>query len=359
MTDRAVSFEHLLRLAHQRALDGKGGLAASVAKLCLDQRSDLSDRELTLTFEIIRMLIDKVEVAVRRNIADYLGPRDDVPKDLVAFLANDTVHVAYPILRDSPLLDDLDLMRLIDGHGGGHALAVATRADLSPSVSGKLIGLDDESVDVQLARNLSAQIAPSDMDVLVDRAVDRTGLRAPLAHRSDLGDDLARRLYTMVGDALRRHITDHYDIDSAALADAVDSAVLEGLDDPAPLSKALAGGWSGAGPGATPAMKLLGLAASGDLDGLAMTFAERTRLPLPTARWVFERADGQTLAVALKAIGMDTDGFISLLTSLEKTDDDDEVTRLEAYFDRIDAKTSAMVVNHWKTRPPVSDDDDA
>jgi hypothetical protein len=357
MTDRAVSYEHLLRLAHQRALDGKGGLAASVAKLCLDQRSDLSDRELTLTFEIIRMLIDKVEVAVRRNIADYLGPRDDVPKDLIAFLANDTVHVAYPILRESPLLDDLDLMRLIDGHGTGHALAVATRAELSPAVSGKLIQLDDETVDVQLARNLTAHIAPNDLDVLVDRAVDRTGLRAPLAHRSDLGDDLARRLYTMVGDALRKHITEHYDIDSAAVSDAVDNAVLEGLDDPNPLSKALAGGWADAPQEATPAARLLSKAVRGDLEGMAVIFAERTRLPLPTARWVFERADGQTLAVALKAVGVDTYAYVSILTELKKAEDGDELNRLEAYFDRIDAKTSAMVVNHWKTRPPVFDDD--
>ena len=72
MSDRAVSYEHLLRLAHQRALDGKGGLAASVAKMCLESRSDLTERELTLTFEILRMLIDKVEVEVRRNISDYL-----------------------------------------------------------------------------------------------------------------------------------------------------------------------------------------------------------------------------------------------------------------------------------------------
>jgi hypothetical protein len=42
---------------------------------------------------------------------------------------------------------------------------------------------------------------------------------------------------------------------------------------------------------------------------------------------------------------------------LKKAEDGDELNRLEAYFDRIDAKTSAMVVNHWKTRPPVFDDD--
>lgn len=358
MTERAVSYEHLLRLAHQRALDGKGGLAASVAKLCLDQRSDLSDRELGLTFEILRMLIDKVEVSVRRNIADYLSTRADVPKDLIAFLANDTVQVAYPILRDSPLLEPFDLIRLIEDHGHGHAMAVATRHELPEDVSHHLIMMQDEAVDITLAKNLTAHIAGPDMGILVDRAIDCQGLHTPLAHRGDLGEDLARRLYTLVGDALRRHIVDTFDIDAAVLQDAVDTAVLDGLDDPNPLGKAMGAGWADQmrRGGLLPANKVLSRLLREGPEGAAIEFADHTRLPLGTARWVFERADGQTLAIALKALGMEADGYVAALDALERVGSADETERLEAYFDRIDAKTAAMVVNHWKTRAPVTDD---
>jgi len=89
-------------------------------------------------------------------------------------------------------------------------------------------------------------------------------------------------------------------------------------------------------------------------DGAALAFADHTRLPLDTARWVFDHADGQTLAVAMKAIGMDADGYTSVLDRLELGHSEDEMERLAAYFDRIDSKTAAMVVNHWKTRPPIS-----
>lgn len=356
MTERAVSYEQLLRLAHKRALDGKGGLAASVAKLCLEQRSDLTDRELTLTFEILRMLIDKVEVAVRRNISDYLCERADVPKDLVAFLANDTIQVAYPMLRSSPLLDEFDLMRLIDGQGHGHALAIATRHDLPETVAHKLIDMDDQTIDLTLAKNLTANIAIQDLGTLVDRAVDSDDLHSPLAHRPDLGADLARRLYTVVGDALRRHIVANFDIDSAVVEDALDHAILNALDEPNPIGRALGGGWSEQMQrgGMLPANRVIAALTRDGTDMAASVLAEITHLPLDTARWVFQSADGQTVAVAMKAIGMESDGYVTALDALDLAEDPEEADRLGAYFDRIDAKTAAMVVNHWKTRPPAN-----
>jgi uncharacterized protein (DUF2336 family) len=351
MSENAVSYEHLLRLAHQRALDGKGGLAASVAKLCLDARADLSERELRLTFEILRMLIDKVEIAVRRNIADYLCDRSDVPKDLVAFLANDTVHVAYPILRSSPLLSDLDLIRLIGDHGHGHALAVATRENLSADVSGELIAMDQEAIDLTLARNLSARIARDDMAILIDRAIAHEALQSPLAHRGDLGDGLAHRLYTIVGEALRQHIERNYDIDTAALDAAVDSAVLDGLSSGDPLRDAVEGGWASQAKigGGT---KVLNRLLRDGAEGAALAFADQTHMPLETARRVFSRADAQTLAIALKAVGLNTGGYETALDILGQTPADGDVDRLLSYFDRIEPRTAAMVVNHWKSRPP-------
>ncbi|MDF1750915.1 MAG: DUF2336 domain-containing protein [Alphaproteobacteria bacterium] len=354
MSDRAVSFEHLLGLAHLRALDGKGGLAASVAKMCLESRSDLTERELSLTFEILRMLIDKVEVEVRRNISDYLAERDDVPKDLISFLANDTVHVAYPILRGSKLLTDLDLIHLISDHGHGHALVIATRSELSKPVSSTLIAMNDDQIDTTLAKNLTARISHEDLSLLVDRSVDNAGLRAPLTHRGDLGTDLARNLYTVVGEALRRHIVENYDIDEALVFDTIDMAVQDSLDHPAPLTRAMGTDWAdlSARAGTASAARLLTRLIREGLDGAALAFAEQTRLPLEIASWLFHRADPQTLAVAMKAIGMDVDGFTAVLDRLKRGTDSEEIDRLIAYFDRIDGKTATMVVNHWKTRAP-------
>ena len=73
-----AQYQQLLDLAMDRAIDGKGGLAASIAETCLDPNSNLGEKELSLAFDIVRILIDKVELDIRRNIAEYLAERDDV-----------------------------------------------------------------------------------------------------------------------------------------------------------------------------------------------------------------------------------------------------------------------------------------
>jgi len=80
--------EKLLELAMQRATGGKGDLAASIAETCLAPGAGLSGSELSLAFDIVRILIDSVEVGIRRHLAAYLAERDDVPEDLVEFLVN-------------------------------------------------------------------------------------------------------------------------------------------------------------------------------------------------------------------------------------------------------------------------------
>src|SRR3546814_18095714 len=129
------SYERLLELAHQRAIDGKGGLAASIAEMCLAAKSDLTARELALAFDILRMLVDQVEVQIRRHIADYLAERDDVPHDLITFLANDEITVSYPILVHSRLLKDEDLIEIILSRTQPHPLALAIRPNLTEQVS--------------------------------------------------------------------------------------------------------------------------------------------------------------------------------------------------------------------------------
>lgn len=353
MQGRTVSFEHLLNLAHQRALDGKGGLAASVTKLCLDSGQDLSDQELAITYDILRMLIDKVEVTVRRGIADYLGPRADVPKDLIAFLANDTVHVAYPILRDSPLLDEYDLIKIVSDHGSSHALAVAARPELPESVCSHLIAMDEAPIDLALARNDSAKVGPAGMTILVDRAVENEELHDPLSRRADLGDELARRLFTVVGEALRQHILQNFDIDGAAVNAAIDDAVLKALDEPEPLENAMRGGWSeDEARGRTGIVgQILARLEDQGADGASLVFAENTHLPLGTARWVFESKNPQLVAIAMKSIGMDVDAFSSVIDRLNLGGETD-IQNLLSYFDRIDSKTATMVVRSWRNRPP-------
>jgi uncharacterized protein (DUF2336 family) len=322
---KQVSYGKLLRLAHQRAIDGKGGLAASIAKMCLDQQAELTPAELDLTYQILRKLIDKVEVQIRRHIADILAERADVPRDLLAFLTNDAVHVAYPIIVRSRQLSDADLLGLIARQSQGHA-------------------------------------------ILVERSVDDETYQDLIVKRPDLPTDLARRLYIWVGEALRHHIARNFDIDSDLADDAVEEAVWAALDEDQNARSGEGAPWSEA-DALSPAERLRRRA--GQLlrtleregkSAFISAAARETNLAETVLARVFTRDNPQTMAIACKALGMDSDRFIAVMQSFHDEASWASFTgnggfdRACAYFDRIDPLGAATVIRHWRQAPPEESD---
>ncbi len=365
---KQVSYGKLLRLAHQRAIDGKGGLAASIAKMCLDQQAELTPAELDLTYQILRKLIDKVEVQIRRHIADILAERADVPRDLLAFLTNDAVHVAYPIIVRSRQLSDADLLGLIARQSQGHAIAVASRPELSEAVCARLVAADEAEIDKTLLRNETAQIGRDSLEILVERSVDDETYQDLIVKRPDLPTDLARRLYIWVGEALRHHIARNFDIDSDLADDAVEEAVWAALDEDQNARSGEGAPWSEA-DALSPAERLRRRA--GQLlrtleregkSAFISAAARETNLAETVLARVFTRDNPQTMAIACKALGMDSDRFIAVMQSFHDEASWASFTgnggfdRACAYFDRIDPLGAATVIRHWRQAPPEESD---
>lgn len=338
-----VSYERLLRLAHQRAIDGKGGLAASIAKMCLDSRADLTKQELELTFEILRELIDQVELEIRRYIADYLAERTDVPQDLVDFLANDTINVAYPILVHSKQLTDGTLVDLVKQHGQSHQLAIAERDGLSEVVTDALVAAGDNEVAIQLVKNYSARISRSSMETLVDRSQTVEGLQAPLTRRRDLPEDLARRMYIWVGEALRQHIIQNFNIQddlvNAAIASAVDTGLSENSE-----------GTDIHGDRLVKALHEEGK------QGFLTAFSAVTSLDMATVNKIFDMTSLNTIAIACKSIDFSKQNFGLLLQQLlgskfQQYNSAGLFDKALEYFERLEPANAKSALEKWKNGP--------
>lgn len=346
----SASYERLLKLAHQRAIDGKGGLAASIAKMCLDARADLTPEELALTFEILRQLIDKVEVQIRRYIADYLAERSDVPADMLHFLANDVINVAYPILVHSRQLTEDDLLAVVESRGRQHAVAVARRSGLSERLSGRLVETGDIDVMLQLLKNFTAQIGVDAYAAMARRSILEENLQAPLLHRRDLPPEIARRMYSWVGGALREYIMQNFKIAPDVLDKAVDQAVEKAFV--AGIDEAVRAGVDGA----DHAQRLLGgLDRSGDV-GFMGAFAELTGLEMATVSDLFRDGAVEPIAIACKAFGLSTDQFQSVLNTMLS---ERRVTEMNGgggfkgvlrFYQRIDSTSARLVVSAWRGR---------
>lgn len=84
--------------------------------------------------ELATHLIPKVPETDRCYVAERLAFRLDAPIGLVRLLARDTIKVAAPLLRSSPVLGPLDLLAIIAATGPEHHRLIAERAGINEEV---------------------------------------------------------------------------------------------------------------------------------------------------------------------------------------------------------------------------------
>jgi uncharacterized protein (DUF2336 family) len=340
-------YEKLLELAHQRALKGKGGLAASVAEMCLASKASLSNRELALAFEILRLLVGQVEVNIRRHIADYLADRNDAPRDLVRMLAKDEIAVAYPILAHNTVLAAGDLLEIIEQCSLRHRQAIAIRAHITQDVTDRLVARDEIEVMTTLLCNETADIGEASMRHLVERSLEIESFREPLAHRKEMTGELARRMYIWAGDSLREFIIDSFDVDPAAFEGGGDN-VTEGpfgIDRDSPADH------SG------NSIAFLAFLDAGDYDGFEKAFADTLKLPQHAMTMILHDSGPETVAIASKAAGIGQHAFGEILCHLSGAHPTSafkaskEYGRAVRYFAQLDHAGAMAMLDRLRVTP--------
>src|SRR3954468_18360057 len=142
----------------------------AVASLYRIQGAGLNARERELMREILRRLTHDVEMAIRIALAERLSEDTTAPHDLILLLVDDRIEVARPLIINSPLLTEDDVLRLIAYAGLGHLEAVAARPHIGESVTDALAQSEHESVLLALVRNLTARITNTAYETLVEKS---------------------------------------------------------------------------------------------------------------------------------------------------------------------------------------------
>lgn len=337
----------MLELALQRAIDGKGGLATSIAETCLTPSAGLNETELSLTFDIVRILIDTVETCVRRHLAGYLAERNDVPQDLLTFLANDDISVAYPILVHSRMLHDDELINVVAKRTKQHRLAISTRPIVSEPVCDAIIQNREPEVIESLLFNGGASINTATLDAIVTESSTLDAYQLPLVHRMDLSPDQARRLYNWVGDSLREHITSHFKIELETAEEATKSAISQALHD----------GNITTGDAASRTAALRAALRQKDRHAVEVGFAACTELDPASVIKVLYGRSLRALAVACKASDLSVTMFGDLLSHTRGGkkyggyEQNSKFTRGVAFFEKLDPSLAQQVLEKWRYTP--------
>src|ERR1700679_3217327 len=131
----------------------------AVASLHRTQGAGLNAGGGEMIREILRPLTRDVEMAIRIALAQRLAEDTTAPHDLILLLVDDSIEVARPLIINSPLLTESDVLKLIAESGVSHQEAVAGRAHLRIPVTDALAASEHESVLLALVRNATARIS--------------------------------------------------------------------------------------------------------------------------------------------------------------------------------------------------------
>jgi hypothetical protein len=308
---RDPEIRRLLELAHDRSVQGRSELVAGLCDLFFGEARVRIDYDREMMADIMRSLVHDVESSVRRRLSECLAHRPDAPRDLVAALARDDIEVAYPILVNSEVLRDADLVEIIQYLTLEHQLAIAIRARLNEPVSDALVETDNVVVITTLLENRNARISEPTMGKLVQKSERDPGLRESIVRRHDLPPQVAQKLYWGVSAALRQHIVENFDIDPNDLDETIEATVGGVIEEEIGIVRL-----QQAPPvepeDASDRRRLVKLLEQGEIPRFLDLFSKLSRLRMTLVRRILFEPGGEALAVACRAVGLDKESFISV-----------------------------------------------
>lgn len=356
-----IELDKLLALARDKSASSRKRLIQIMGDLFFGNGTVLTLDERQLMLDILRRLINDVEMSVRRALAERLAIEPDVPYELVRTLADDDIEVAFPVLIHSTVLHDVDLVEVIHSRTAEHQLAIASRADISEEVSDVLVRQGVEKVIVKLLNNGNSRISEATLSHLVDASRDIEAYQAPLAERRDLPPHLARRMCGWVGDALRAELMDRFGLDPHELDTALDGAisdVMEDLDskisadtDRSQLARELRQVRAVTPPFLVQTLR------RGEILLFEHMFTELTALaPRVVKRLLFEPG-GEPLAAICKAVGFGKSDFADVFLRTRSVRpgnaeiDPKEMPQAMSFFDRIGIETAMDLLSRLRADP--------
>jgi len=309
------------RLA-QLAINPQGGASReeiylAVASLYRIQGAGLNQRERELMREILRKLTFDVEMAIRIALAQRLAEDSAAPHDLILLLVDDSIEVARPLILNSPLLTESDVLNLIAHCGVDHQEVVAARPHIGVAVTDALATSNSESVLMALVRNATARISHASYKTLVEKSRNLTGLQEPLVRRPDLPPQLATSMCEWVSDALKTFIQTNPRLAPKGVEPALTDALHVVKSKPAPSKDTPADSAQKlieklANSGQLKAGFLMRVLSQGQVDLFDLAFARLLDTELSAFRAAFYGGGCRAVALSCRAVGIDRAVFATV-----------------------------------------------
>src|SRR5215470_15600718 len=148
------------------------------------------------------MLLDDPSPLVRRALAEALASAEAPPQVIIQALAADQPDVAIPILEQSQVLLEEDLVDLIATGIADVQIAIAGRASLPRTIAAAIAEVGAAESCLALLENTDADIAQFSIDRIIERFGHLAPIRENLLARNDLPMTMRQALLSKLSQTL-------------------------------------------------------------------------------------------------------------------------------------------------------------
>jgi uncharacterized protein (DUF2336 family) len=218
----ALTSQDVARLLSEPSPEQRADIADKVAASL--SRPGLAPREIALAQDVVRRLAHDVAIQVRAALSLGLRHCRDLPRDVAMKLAADIEAVALPLLADSVVLTDDDLVEIVQQGSAAKHQTIAGRPNLAATVADALIVHAEAPAVAVLMANPTASINPDSLNHAVTRFADSEPVKQAMVLRHSLPITVAERLVSLVSKDLQDHLVRCHALPPAAAADIVQTS---------------------------------------------------------------------------------------------------------------------------------------
>ncbi|MFY0637797.1 DUF2336 domain-containing protein [Maricaulis maris] len=185
--------------------------AMAARKICrrMDAAS-LTDVERMAARDILDLIARDAAELVRRAMSITLRQSPNLPRDIARKLAADVDSVATPVLENSPVLTDEDLLVVLQTAETTKRCAIAGRSQVAPIVVHEILDSGDDAAVSVAASNDGAEFDDAAYQRAFTEFCENSGVMDAFVARSQLPLSVTERLIAHVSDvALNRLVKTH------------------------------------------------------------------------------------------------------------------------------------------------------
>lgn len=207
-----LSQQDVERLLHDDSPDSRTDVLEKISMGY--NNNELQGRAREIAEQVFRLMMKDVALRVRETLSQRIKSNPNVPRDIVLHMAGDVESVAVPVLRESKVLSDADLVTLVEqSQDVSKLVAIAERESVSNRVSAALVETHYSQVMTSLLGNNGAQISDRSFEKIAEDFQNNNEVIELLATKPGLPITAVERIINRVSNVVAQQLKKQYKLD--------------------------------------------------------------------------------------------------------------------------------------------------